>query len=190
MTKAPIWHIRRLWHTGCRCTQCRAAHAETQRAFGRARAQQRLPVEVRQQLLDAIYAGQPFRTTLRDRGLTPNRVWSSAWHYSGLCAWLRLHGVSGTSAPAHGEEPQGRAVEKLLHRDWRSPVMAIERAEISLLPWFRSPHREAPPATSPVVEQGEYVRPTSGAFTCSQKALGFETLGVSCLHTVGSPGPA
>lgn len=143
-----------------------------------------------QQLLNAIYAGQPFSTTLRDLGLTPNQVWSSAWHYSGLCAWLRPHGVSGTSAPAHGEEPQGRAVEKLLHRDWRSPVMAIERAEISLLPWFRSPHREAPPATSPVVEQGEYVRPTSGAFTCSQKALGFETLGVSCLHTVGSPGPA
>jgi hypothetical protein len=30
---------------------------------------------VRQQLLDAIYAGQPFRTTLRELGLTPNQVW-------------------------------------------------------------------------------------------------------------------
>jgi hypothetical protein len=30
---------------------------------------------VRQQLLDAIYAGQPFRTVLRDLGLTLNRVW-------------------------------------------------------------------------------------------------------------------
>jgi hypothetical protein len=65
------------WHTACRCTQCRAAHAETQKAFGRARAQTRLPVEVRQQLLGAIHAGQPFRTTLRDLGLTPNRVWDS-----------------------------------------------------------------------------------------------------------------
>ena len=63
------------WHTGCRCKQCLAAHAETQKAFGRARAQQRFPVEVRQQLLDAIYAGQPFRTTLQDLGLTPNQVW-------------------------------------------------------------------------------------------------------------------
>jgi hypothetical protein len=63
------------WHTGCRCTQCRAAHAETQKAFGRARAQKRLSVELRQQVLDAIYAGQPFRTTLRDLGLTPNQVW-------------------------------------------------------------------------------------------------------------------
>jgi hypothetical protein len=30
---------------------------------------------VRQQLLDAIYAGQPFRAVLRDLGLTSNRVW-------------------------------------------------------------------------------------------------------------------
>jgi hypothetical protein len=61
------------WHTGCRCTQCRAAHAETQKAFGRARAQKRLSVELRQQVLDAIYAGQPFRTILRDLGLTSTR---------------------------------------------------------------------------------------------------------------------
>jgi hypothetical protein len=30
---------------------------------------------VRQQLLDMIYDGQPFRTVLRDLGLTPNQVW-------------------------------------------------------------------------------------------------------------------
>jgi hypothetical protein len=30
---------------------------------------------VRQQLLDAIYAGQPFGAVLRDLGLTPNQVW-------------------------------------------------------------------------------------------------------------------
>ena len=62
------------WHSGCRCTLCRRAHSDTQRAWGRARAQKRLPVEVRQQLLDAIYAGRPFRTELRELGLTPNRV--------------------------------------------------------------------------------------------------------------------
>ena len=62
------------WHSGCRCTLCRRAHSDTQRAWGRARAQKRLPVEVRQQLLDAIYAGQPFRAVLRDLGLTSNRV--------------------------------------------------------------------------------------------------------------------
>jgi hypothetical protein len=31
--------------------------------------------DVRQQLLDAIYSGQPFRTVLRDLGLTSNQVW-------------------------------------------------------------------------------------------------------------------
>jgi hypothetical protein len=63
------------WHRGCRCTLCRRAHAETQRAFGRARAQTRLPTEIRQQVLDGIYAGQPFRSVLRDLNLTPNQVW-------------------------------------------------------------------------------------------------------------------
>jgi hypothetical protein len=63
------------WHSGCRCTLCRRAHSDTQRAFGRARAQQRLPVELRQQLLDGIYAGQSFRNLLRDLGMTANQVW-------------------------------------------------------------------------------------------------------------------
>jgi hypothetical protein len=30
---------------------------------------------MRQQLLDPIYDGQPFRTVLRDLGLTSNQVW-------------------------------------------------------------------------------------------------------------------
>jgi hypothetical protein len=30
---------------------------------------------MRQQLLDAIYSGQPFRQVLRDLGLTSNQVW-------------------------------------------------------------------------------------------------------------------
>ena len=38
-------------------------------------AQRQLPVDMRQQLLDGIYAGQPFRTVLRELCLTPNRVW-------------------------------------------------------------------------------------------------------------------
>jgi hypothetical protein len=63
------------WHTGCRCTLCRQAHNDTQRAFGRARAQKRLPVELRQQLLDGIYAGQSFRSVVRDLNLTPNQIW-------------------------------------------------------------------------------------------------------------------
>jgi hypothetical protein len=63
------------WYTGCRCDLCRQAHSDVERARGRARAQRRLPVELRQQLLDAIYADQPFRQVLRDLGLTPNQVW-------------------------------------------------------------------------------------------------------------------
>jgi hypothetical protein len=66
------------WHTGCRCTLCRRAHSDKQRAFGRVRAQKRLPAEVRQQLLDAIYAGRAFRSVLRDLNLTPNQVWALA----------------------------------------------------------------------------------------------------------------
>jgi hypothetical protein len=66
------------WHSGCRCTHCRRAHSDTQRAWRKARAQTRLPVEVRLQLLEAIYAGQPFRTVLRDLGLSSNRVFGLA----------------------------------------------------------------------------------------------------------------
>jgi hypothetical protein len=44
----------------------------------RPRAQARLPVELLQQLLDAIYAGQPFRMVLRDLGLSSNRVFGLA----------------------------------------------------------------------------------------------------------------
>jgi hypothetical protein len=66
------------WHSGCHCDPCRRAHSERQRAFGRANAQRRLPLQVRQQLLDAIHGGQPFRTVLRDLDLTPNQVWGLA----------------------------------------------------------------------------------------------------------------
>jgi hypothetical protein len=66
------------WSNGCDCVQCRQAHSDTLRAHGRATAQKRLPADVRQQLLDAIYTGQPFRQTLPDLGLTPNRVWGLA----------------------------------------------------------------------------------------------------------------
>jgi hypothetical protein len=50
-------------------------HSDDQRTRRRARAQKRLPAEVRKQLLDAIYSGPPFRTVLRDLSLTPNQVW-------------------------------------------------------------------------------------------------------------------
>jgi hypothetical protein len=66
------------WKSGCHCDRCRRAHSDRLRAFGRARAQKRLPLEVRQQLLDAIDAGQPFRTVLRDLGLTSNRAFGLA----------------------------------------------------------------------------------------------------------------
>jgi hypothetical protein len=76
------------WHTGCRCALCRRAHSDDQRIRGRAWAQQRLPIELQQQLLDAIYAGQPFRTTLRDLGLTPNQVWGLTKSDEGLSTAL------------------------------------------------------------------------------------------------------
>jgi hypothetical protein len=63
------------WNNGCSCALCSRAHSDAERVRGRARAQQRLPVEMRQQLLEAIYSGQPFRTVLGDLGLTSNHVW-------------------------------------------------------------------------------------------------------------------
>jgi hypothetical protein len=69
---------RARWSHGCSCTECRRAHADTLRARGRARAQGRLPAIVQQQLLDAIYAGQPFRNAIWGLGLTSNQVWRLA----------------------------------------------------------------------------------------------------------------
>jgi hypothetical protein len=66
------------WYSGCRCTLCRQAYNDSKRALGRARAQKRLPPELRQQLLDGIYAGQPFGSVVRELGLTPNQVWGLA----------------------------------------------------------------------------------------------------------------
>ena len=63
------------WLEGCDCDGCREAQNDAARARFRRRAQARLPVEMRKQLLDAIYNGKPFRTVLRDLGLTSNQVW-------------------------------------------------------------------------------------------------------------------
>jgi hypothetical protein len=66
------------WNAGCSCAQCRQMQSDEARARGRRKAQKRLPVEVREQLLDGIYAGKLFRTALRDLGLTSNQVWGLA----------------------------------------------------------------------------------------------------------------
>ena len=60
------------WLEGCDCGRCRQAQNDAARARFRSRAQERLPGG---ELLDAIYSGQPFRTVIRDLGLTPNQVW-------------------------------------------------------------------------------------------------------------------
>jgi hypothetical protein len=66
---------RARWNAGCSCATCRGAHSEIARVRTRAKAAARLPVEIRQQLLDAICNGKPFRLALRDLALTPNQVW-------------------------------------------------------------------------------------------------------------------
>ena len=63
------------WLEGCDCDRCREAQDDAARAPFRRKTQERLPAEVRQRLLDAIYGGQPFRTALRELGLTSNQVW-------------------------------------------------------------------------------------------------------------------
>ena len=49
-----------------------------QGAVLRAKAQARLPIEVRQRLLKAIYARHAFQAALRNFDLTPSRVWDLA----------------------------------------------------------------------------------------------------------------
>jgi hypothetical protein len=66
------------WLEGCDCESCRLAQNDAARARFRRKAQSRFPADVRQQLLDAIYDGKPFRQALRDLGLTSNRVWGLA----------------------------------------------------------------------------------------------------------------
>jgi len=62
------------WNAGCSCATCRGAHNDIARVRTRAKAAARLPVEIRQQLLDAMCDGKSFRLALRDLALTPNQV--------------------------------------------------------------------------------------------------------------------
>ena len=59
---------------GCTCDLCCKTKTDAVRAGDRHRAHKRLPPEVRQQLLDAIYAGMPTATVI-DLGLTSHQVW-------------------------------------------------------------------------------------------------------------------
>jgi hypothetical protein len=61
--------------TCCGGPERRQMQSDAARARGRRKAHERLPPEMRQQLLVAIYAGQPFRRVLCDLGLSPNQVW-------------------------------------------------------------------------------------------------------------------
>jgi len=97
------------WHGGCRCDECRRAHSDTQKAWGRARAQSRLPAGVHEQLLDAIYDGRPFREVIRDLGLTSNQIlglaktddeWSTALE-AALTATRRDYLTHGTTTAAY-----------------------------------------------------------------------------------------
>jgi hypothetical protein len=63
------------WLEGCDCGRCRTAQNDAARARFRRKAQERLPAEMRQQLLNTIYGGRAFRTALRELGLTSNQVW-------------------------------------------------------------------------------------------------------------------
>ena len=69
------------WRGGmreCNCAECRQLQSGEARARGRRKAHQRLPADVRQQLVDEIDKARPFRTVLRDLGLTSNQVFGLA----------------------------------------------------------------------------------------------------------------
>ncbi len=108
------------WTDGCSCTRCRRAQNAAAKARFRRKAQDRHPAMYGQQLPDAIYSGQPFRTVLRDLGLTSNQVcgltksddeWAAALE-TALTATRRddlrhgtnaayLHGCVCKECPAH-----------------------------------------------------------------------------------------
>ena len=62
------------WTQGCNCDFCCEAEADAVRAGDMRRAHTRLFPGVRQQLLDAIYAGRPFRAIVIDLGLISDQV--------------------------------------------------------------------------------------------------------------------
>jgi hypothetical protein len=66
------------WHTRVPLRPMPSGAQRRPESPRRARAQKRLPADVRQQLLDAIYGGQPFRAVPTDLGLTSNQVWGLA----------------------------------------------------------------------------------------------------------------
>ena len=97
------------WNDGCSCTTCRMAHRENARVRKRTKAQARLPMEVRQKLLDRIHAGRPFRTVVREFGLTPNQVWGltntdEEWSTALEAAWMasRRDDLEHGTDAAHG----------------------------------------------------------------------------------------
>jgi hypothetical protein len=119
------------WNMGYSWAQCRQLQSDAGRARKRAMAQARLPVEVRQKLLDAISSGEPFRTVLRELELTPNQVWGlaktdeewSARLEAALKAYRRedlahgtnaayLHGCVCSDCRRHQQIRQGRPVSE------------------------------------------------------------------------------
>jgi hypothetical protein len=99
------------WLEGCDCDGCREAQNEAARARFRRRAQERLPVEKRRQLLDCIYSGKPFRAALTDLGLTSNQVWGAYEDRRGMV------GSARGSADSHpSKRPQARQQRRVRRR--------------------------------------------------------------------------
>jgi hypothetical protein len=93
---------------GCSCAQCRRLQSDAGRIHRRAKAQEQLPVEVRQQLLDAIYAPVvPQRASQSEPDSGPglgrvDREWSEALE-TALAATRRDALKHGTNAAyVHG----------------------------------------------------------------------------------------
>ncbi len=108
--------------------------SDAARECGRARARTRLPIEMREQFLAAIYAGQPFRQVLRDSanlkpglGLTKTDPgWSAALEaaltaarrddleHGTNAAYVSVQGVSGAPAAEDGQT-RTKSVQRSSH---------------------------------------------------------------------------
>jgi hypothetical protein len=120
------------WTQGCSWDLCRKAKTDAVEAGDRRGVDKRLPVELPQQLLDAIYAGKPFRARVIHLGLTSNQVWGLTetdehwtaaleaalmtsrddlkhWHEPPICLGLGLQRVSGRPMHPDGQTREGRA---------------------------------------------------------------------------------
>ena len=95
---------RARWTSECRCPDCRQAHADAERSRKQAKAQTRLPAKSGSSFSTAFMQALPFRTIVRDLGLTSQQVWGltktdQAWSTTRGCTDRSPRTTAWNTAP-------------------------------------------------------------------------------------------